>query len=263
MARGLSRLWLWHVPATLAALAAALFAGGLWLAIRGTAGAHLGEPPPTPAAREAAKPAGRRVVLVLGDSLSRGTGDATGLGYAAEVVAFLRRRGPVESVNLAVAGAESGDLRRLVESANVRSLAASADFILLSIGGNDLSHSLAGAGAPGDALSAISGARKGFATNLRAILETLRSASPSAPIRVLGLYQPFSGPGRETRVGASVILGWNAVLGETALGYPDVQTVPIFDLFQDRADRLAADRFHPSREGYRLIAARIVQTLPP
>lgn len=263
MARGLSRLWLWHVPAALATVAGAVFAGGLWLAIRGTVGAPLGESPPTPVAREAAKPAGRRVVLVLGDSLSRGTGDPTGLGYAADVIASLQRRGPVDSINLAVAGAESGDLRRLVESANVRSLAAGADVILLSIGGNDLSHSLAGTGAPADALSALSAARASYATNLRAILDGLRGANRTAPIRVLGLYQPFDGAGREARVGASFILSWNAVIGETALGYPDVQAIPIFDLFQSRPDRLAADRFHPNREGYKLIAARVMQTLQP
>ena len=261
MARGLSRLWLWHLPAAIAVIAGAVLAVGLWLAIRGATGTPLGEPPPTPAPREAAKPAGRRLVLVLGDSLSRGTGDPTGLGYASDVVRSLRRAGPVESINLAVAGAESEDLRRLVESANVRSLAASADVILLSIGGNDLSHSVGRAGAPVDAISAMSSSRRRFATNLRAILETLRAANPRAPIRLLELYQPFGGTGREARVGASVVLGWNGVISETALGYPDVQTVPVFDLFQDRADRLATDRFHPNREGYRLIAERLTQTL--
>jgi lysophospholipase L1-like esterase len=263
MARGLSRLWLWQVPAALATLAGAVFAGGLWLAIRGTVGAPLGEPPPTPVARAAAKPAGSRFVLVLGDSLSRGTGDPTGLGYAADVIASLKRRGRVESVNLAVGGAESGDLRRLVESANVRSLAATADFIVLSIGGNDLSHSLAGAGAPADALSAMASARTRFATNLRAILDGLRAANRTAPIRVLGLYQPFDGAGREARVGASFILSWNAVIGETALAYSDVQVIPVFDLFQARPDRLATDRFHPNRDGYKLIAERVIQTLAP
>ena len=43
----------------------------------------------------------------------------------------------------------------LVESANVRSLARSADLILFSVGGNDLSHSLSAAGAPTEALTNV------------------------------------------------------------------------------------------------------------
>jgi lysophospholipase L1-like esterase len=39
--------------------------------------------------------------------------------------------------------------------------------------------------------------------------------------------------------------------------------IPTFDLFQGRPDRLASDRFHPNREGYRAIADRVIQTLPP
>jgi lysophospholipase L1-like esterase len=259
----LARFWLWHVPAALSLAAGALFATGFWLAVRDTAGRPLGEPPPPPVVRNAPKAAGKRMVVVLGDSLSHGTGDPTGRGYAADVVAALRRRGAVESVNLAVAGAESSDLRRLVESANVRSIAASADLILISVGGNDLSHSLSTAGAPTEALSTLTTARGRFAANLRAILKELRAINPSAPIRVVGLYQPFEGGGREVRVGESLVLSWNDVIAETALGYGDVGAVPVFDLFQGRPDRLASDKFHPNREGYRAIADRVVQTLLP
>ena len=258
-----SRFWLWHVPAALALAAGAVFAVGFWLAMRGSAGGLLGASPPAPVTPEAPRQAGKRLVLVLGDSLSHGTGDPTGRGYAADVIAALRRRGPIESVNLAVAGAESSDLRGLIESANVRSLVATADVILFSVGGNDLSHSLSGVSAPPDALSSVTDARGRFAANLRSILATLRETNPSAPIRWLGLYQPFGGEGREGRVGESMVLAWNAVIAETALGYPNVVVIPTFDLFQGRPDRLASDRFHPNREGYRAIADRVIQTLPP
>lgn len=257
----LSRFWLWHAPAAIALAAGAVFATGFWLAVRGTTGGSIGVAPPSPASHGAMKPAGKSLVLVLGDSLSHGTGDPTGRGYAADVVAALRRRGPVETVNLAVAGAESSDLRKLVESANVRSLAASADLILFSVGGNDLSHSLSAAGAPAQAVSSISASRARFAENLRSILRDLREANPSAPIRLLGLYQPFGGDGQESRIGESLVLSWNSVLAETALGQANVAVVPVFDLFQGRLDRLATDRFHPNRQGYRAIADRVIQTL--
>jgi lysophospholipase L1-like esterase len=59
------------------------------------------------------------------------------------------------------------------------------------------------------------------------------------------------------------VLAWNAVIAETALGFANVVVIPTFDLFQGRPDRLATDRFHPNREGYRAIADRVIQTLPP
>lgn len=260
--RSSSRIWLWYGPATLAVIAGTLLAVGFALAVRGSVGEPLGETPPPPVRAAPSKAPGKRVVLVLGDSLSHGTGDPSGRGYATDIVDFLRRTGPVESVNLAVAGAESSDVLALVESANVKSLAASADLILLSVGGNDLSHSLGGAGAPTEALTAVTAARAQFARNLRRIVEELREANPSAPIRLLGLYQPFAGDGREVRIGASMILSWNALVAETALGFANASAIPVFDLFQGRADRLATDRFHPNRDGYRAIADRVIQSLP-
>lgn len=262
MPRRSSRLWLWYGPAALATIAGGLLAVGFSLALRGSTGDPLGEPPPPAVQSAPAKKSGSRLLLVLGDSLSHGTGDPSGRGYAADVVTFLRRTGPVESVNLAVAGVESSDLLALVEGANVKSLAASADLILLSVGGNDLSHSFGRAGAPAEALTAVTAARARFAGNLRRILERIREANPSAPIRLVGLYQPFSGDGRDARIGASMVMSWNALIAETALGFASVSAIPVFDLFQGRADRLATDQFHPNRDGYRAIAERVIQSLP-
>jgi lysophospholipase L1-like esterase len=37
--------------------------------------------------------------------------------------------------------------------------------------------------------------------------------------------------------------------------------VPTFDLFQGRADRLSADRYHPNAEAYGEIAERMLQVV--
>ena len=264
MARNSARLWLWRLPAAVAALAALLFAGGFYLALRGSLGDPIGAAAPPPEApRSLAKRAGERSVLVLGDSLAKGTGDETGKGYALDVLEHLRKNGAAEMTNLTVGGAESEDVLKLLESPNVRSLAASADVILLSVGGNDLSHALPqGSGTPLDSLERVSKAKAEFAGNLREILRRLRESNSGAPIYLLGLYDPFGLEGREGRIGASVILGWNSILQETALSFPSVSVVPTFDLFRGRPDRLAVDRFHPNRRGYEAIAARVLQLLP-
>lgn len=266
MSRVSSRLWLWHIPALVGCLAALLFATGFWLALSGSIGEPLGSSPPAPApAASSAKPTGARLLLVLGDSLARGTGDESGRGYAADVLEFLKRRGPAQMANLAVNGAQSPDLRELIQSENVSSLAAAADLILISAGANDLSHALPrGTGSPAAAVEEIGRTRTQLASNLRETLRSLRRANPKAPICLLGLYDPFGeeGPQSRSRIGASVISSWNAVLQETALSFPAVFLVPTFDLFQNRPDRLAVDHFHPNRRGYEAIAARIEQLIP-
>ena len=60
-----------------------------------------------------------------------------------------------------------------------------------------------------------------------------------------------------------MLFSWNAVIAETALAFPNVSVVPTFDIFAGRADRLAADHFHPNGKGHQVIAQRIIQLLPP
>jgi lysophospholipase L1-like esterase len=260
-----SRFWLWRLPAAVGVAATLLFAAGFVLALRGAVGRPLGAAPPE--ARAAALPPPHvkgRLLLVLGDSLARGTGDESGRGFAGDVLDALRKRGDVEIANLGINGAESDEVRELSEKPNVRSLASSAAWILVSVGGNDLSHAVPRADASSRApspLENVARARDAYADNLRAILAGLREASPNAPIRLLGLYDPFEQATASTRLGRSVILNWNAVAQETALSFPNVVVVPTFDLFEGREDRLAIDHFHPNRAGYGLIAARFLQVL--
>ena len=264
MARISSRWILWRLPALAACASALVFATGFWFALRGTLGEPIGEPPPAPAApRPAAKREGEGLLLVLGDSLARGTGDESGRGWAGDVFDAFKSRGNTRMANLGVNGAESSDVRAAVQTPNVRTLAASADAILLSAGGNDLSHAATrDLRSPAEMAAAVDKARDGYASNLRVILKDLRDANAKSPIYVIGLYDPFELEGPQGRLGRSVILGWNSLAEETALAFPGVHVVPTFDIFDGRPDRLSADRFHPNRKGYALIAQRVVQLLP-
>ena len=268
MARGSSRFWLWTAPVAIGAVAAVILGAGLVLALRGAAGEPIGEAaPPVRAVSPTPLPGGVRRVLVIGDSLARGTGDESGRGFAGDVVDALRKRGKAELVNLGVNGMESPEIRGIAESANVRNVAASASLILVSAGANDLSHSAGRPGAaPTEVADAIAATRKAYAENLRAILAALRASNPTAPIGVIGLYDPFStapfGDGiGGGRLGGEVIVQWNALVAATALAFPNVFVVPTFDLFQGREDRLSADKYHPNKAGYELIAQRILQNV--
>jgi lysophospholipase L1-like esterase len=264
MARGLSRFWLWTAPLTVGIAAALVLGAGFVLALRGAAGKPLGEPPPTepPTPRAAAGPRdGIFRILVVGDSLAKGTGDETGKGFAVNVLEAFQKKRKAEITNLAVNGMESPEVLALVESSNVRALAAGASLILVSVGGNDLTHGAARGAAPTDVVDSLAESRGRYAKNLRSLLAALREANPTARICVLGLYDPFGGDRGQDRIGASVILQWNTLIAETALSFPSVTVIPTFDLFQGRPDRLSADHYHPNAQAYEEIARRVLQVV--
>ncbi len=259
------RLLLWFLPLSLGVLAAGVLAGGAAAGLSGRLGERVGDGsvvPPAPAPAAPVSAGGTFRIVALGDSLTRGTGDAPGGGgYPERVAAALRKTGLVVSVdNLGVDGAETGDLLRKVNEPDAQRRIAAAQLILMSIGGNDLSHSLRSV-VPGE--SAADPTASALATaspNLQRILSLLRTSNPSAPIRILGLYDPFP-EGFDRRVARQTLLKWNVALEEASYAVPNALVVPTADVFEDRPDRLSADRFHPGAEGYSEIAARVFQTL--
>jgi lysophospholipase L1-like esterase len=259
------RLALWFLPAVLGLATAGVLAAGFVAALKG----RLGEPvdpsaPPVPAPAVAAttSASGFRIVA-LGDSLTRGTGDAAGGGgYPERVAAALRKDGRTVVVeNLGIDGSETKDLLRKVEEPDVQRRIASAQLILMSISSNDLSHSIPAAVGAGDpATDPTAAALKDSSINLQRILSLLRKANPSAPIRLVGLYNPFPET-FDRRMAKETLLKWNVALEEASYAAGGVTVVPTADLFDERPDRLSADRFHPGPSGYGEIASRILSTL--
>jgi lysophospholipase L1-like esterase len=251
------RLLDWYLPAGLALAAAAILTTGFGLALTG----RFGQPLAPMQARAAAAPRGGAFrIVALGDSITDGTGDPIGRGYASRVSEALRKnRRIVIFTNLAVGGAETEDVLAVMNKGEAARQIAEADLILLSAGGNDLSHSLrAITGEPDrEPELALSRAKE----NLAAILARLRAAAPQASIRLLGLYNPFEiTPGDAPRARAQ-LYEWNAVIEQATHPYDDVLVVPVADIFAGRPDRLAGDRYHPGPRGHALMADRVLSTL--
>jgi lysophospholipase L1-like esterase len=252
----------WFLPVSLGTFSAAVVVVGFYLALTANFGERLG-PPPASAATRGWGTGGFRIVA-LGDSVTEGAGDAPERGYVGRLVEELRDRGRrVSLVNLGESGDETTDLLRKLDDPQTLRLVGEAQLVLISIGGNDLSHGLRGRlddTSAGDRLD--TGQALTRATlNLKQILTRLRAANPTAPVRMLGIYNPFEVLPTAEAEARTQLLNWNNALEQASYAYKDVLVVPIADLFVDRPDRLAGDRFHPGPRGHALIADRVFDTL--
>ena len=270
----------WLLPLFLGALSAMVLAAGFYLALTARFGDRLGPPPAVAADRGWGE--GSYRVVALGDSISAGVGDTPERGYVERVVEELRDSRSVRLANLAEPGDETEELLELLQEPAILERVAAAHLILVSIGGNDLTHGMRRAGereddpaAPAqaplpraptaqedDVIPDSAEALEKASANLVAIVKKLRETNPKAAIRILGLYNPFEVlPSAEPKIRAR-LFEWNAAIEKATHPYRDVIAVPIADLFINRPGRLAGDRFHPGPDGHDEIADRVFQTLP-
>jgi lysophospholipase L1-like esterase len=254
------------VPVALGALATLILAAGLFLALSNRYGQSVRGPSElpmeSPTAGDPTGGAGAVYRMVaLGDSLTAGTGDARAGGYAGRLQGLLEARGWRTSlVNLAVPGAESGEVLARLSEPEVRAAVAEAALLLVSAGGNDLSHTLRPVS--GRALADPEPARESARANLVALVVELRRVNPTAAIRLIGIYNPFEVAATEEPAARALLASWNAVLEAAADTDSGAVLVPTADLFHRHPERLASDAYHPGAEGHALIADRILQTLP-
>jgi lysophospholipase L1-like esterase len=255
------RFLLWFLPLLTVLVAASLFGYGFLTYVRGDAGTLLGAGSSAPGKAAPVRTAGaaaKLTPLLLGDSLAHGAGDETGLGIGGHLDEELdQRKVPAEkTVNLAVDGARTPGLIDLLTHRNVQEVVARAQPVIVSIGGNDLFGAADWrSGIPSDPEAIMTR----VLDNVASIVGTIRASNPKGRIFLIGLYNPFS----DTSYGRALnpyVSRWNGRLRERFANDRNLTVVETEDLFSHH-DRLSVDRFHPSKEGYTLIARRIAEAL--
>jgi lysophospholipase L1-like esterase len=197
-----------------------------------------------------ARPAGAAVrIAVLGDSLALGTGASRADGgfiFPAFRTVLAQRPGS-RIDNLAIGGATVADVLRL----EVPRLAGTAyDVAIVCVGGNDVVH--------GTAPAAF---RSAYATVLRRIA----GAAPGAGIVCCGVPDVGISPifaGARGAVHDLVLRDDRAVRAAAhAAGAAFVDLFTVTHGARDPQRFLGRDRFHPSDDGYRLLAAAFAPVL--
>ncbi|MGC5326671.1 GDSL-type esterase/lipase family protein [Brevibacillus sp. SYSU BS000544] len=200
-------------------------------------------------------------VVSLGDSLTRGTGDAEGLGYVGRVRQALEKtnKQSITLTNLGINGLKSDGLVEQLQQAQVKKLLKEANLILFTIGGNDLFQSSGGLRELDR--KKVEQATVKLADNYTAILREIRELNPKATVVYSSLYNPF-GDTEAAIETTTPVLAWNNQANQIAARYQKVIVVPTYDLFFAKEKKyLYSDHFHPNSDGYIKMADRIIQAL--
>ncbi|BAU29204.1 lysophospholipase L1-like esterase [Aneurinibacillus soli] len=199
-------------------------------------------------------------ITALGDSLTRGTGDESGLGYAGNLRIRLAEntKQEVYVYNNGVNGYKAANLLKdLRTKPDIRRQVQQADMIVLSIGGNDLFYTQSDEVKPDVIRTRIPAAL----TNYKAIVSIVTELNPKAKLLYMGLYNPFPDL-PNAKESAKVVQEWNNGVTQVLYEYPQAIFVPTDDLFRsDGMKYISSDHFHPNQAGYKRIGERMADVL--
>lgn len=213
-------------------------------------------------------------ILVMGDSLAKGSGDESNEGFAGDFVKLWKPREskPIKVTNIAVNGDTSSGLLSIVHNNQTLEYIKNSQIIFISIGGNeiknfkdvdissvdsDLSKSN---GTTSSSINNVKSVEDKYLDNLLNIFKLIRSKSQNAIIVFIGLYNPFGDNITPDKI--ELLNYWNYRTYELVSSDNNSVYIPTYDLFKyNMTNYLTLDNFHPNAAGYDAISRRIFEVL--
>lgn len=202
-------------------------------------------------------------ILVMGDSLARGTGDESNRGFANDFSSLWRAKTkkPIKVTNIAVNGDVSSGLLNIVKDQQNLQYIQDSNMIFISIGGNEIKNFRST-----DASSAVvqpnneKAVQNRYLKNLENIFKLIRSKNQNSIVAFIGLYNPFGDDLTADKL--ELLNEWNYKTEDLVSSYDNAVYIPTYDLFKYNSQNyLAADNFHPNSAGYEAISKRIFESL--
>ena len=195
-------------------------------------------------------------VLLLGDSVAKGTGDEKSKGFSGYLPEVFKNNTSKEIVinNAAVDGQESLALLEQLQSRRLDQTIADSDFILVSISGNDVRGILSLNTLAKDDEFKVR--QDGYLNSLKQTLLHLRTTSPNSTVIFLGLYNPYA---KATSAEDTRLLNtWNYNTQQLVEEDGNSIFIPTYDLLKFNLGRyIAQDGLHPNSAGYQALSNRI------
>lgn len=199
-------------------------------------------------------------VLLLGDSLAKGTGDELGKGFSGYLPVHLKNSTPKEIVinNAGIDGQVSLGLLEQLQSGKLDKAISDSDFTLVSIGGNDVRGILSLNSFAKDDQFKVR--QDNYLSSLKLMLKALRSTNPNSIIIFLGLYNPYE---KATSAEDTRLLNtWNYNTQQLVEEDGKAIFIPTQDLLKFNLGRyIAQDGLHPNSAGYQAISNRISKSV--
>ncbi|MDT2756618.1 SGNH/GDSL hydrolase family protein [Enterococcus asini] len=179
--------------------------------------------------------------VALGDSLTEGVGDQSKRGGFVPIVAEdIQERYNLSSIevdNYGVAGDRSDQiLKRVQKDEDLQKSLTSADFISVTVGGNDLMKvfqdnffSLT--------VKKFNKPQKKYQKRIDTLLTEIRELNPKAPIYLLGIYNPFYLNFPDIEDMQTIVDHWNDATKEIVATFDKAYFIPINDLLYQGLDQ--------------------------
>jgi len=203
--------------------------------------------------------------LALGDSLTKGLGDQFNrYGYTGRISDIFEEWPAVSKVildNRGKNGRRSDQLLALLKKGHYDEELQAADFISVSVGGNDVMKIV-----KKDLLNLKADAFlkeiPKYHSRYSSIVAEIRKRNADVPIMLVGFYNPFLNITDEPKEFGMIMDGFNGSIEQVANADVNACFVPVADLFVTDLDMVYhTDFFHPNATGYENITARIKETL--
>lgn len=201
------------------------------------------------------------VYVVLGDSIAKGTGTENPQSdcFGNLVASHFN----FEYYNFGVDGDTAQDLLNYLEDSEVQSAIVKADYISISVGGNDyLQNNIVGlaAGAFKGDYSKVEKILDKFYPIFCSIISKLKDLNSDVEILVQNLYNPRTDFTRRPVAKAIKKLNkcYEKYLKENPNAY---KLVDVYTSMGKNRENFADDTIHPSEEGHRIIAEEIIKAI--
>lgn len=201
-------------------------------------------------------------IVVMGDSIAFGTGDEKGRGFSTYLLNYLKPQTTKKlSVdNIAINGQQSDGLLAQLQNEKPKALVAAADFILLSIGGNDLREVRSRNNTAVDS-NEFKVIEDTYLKNLKESIRAIRKSNPNTYIVFVGLYNPYE-KDASSYDDTTYMNTWNYDTQKLFEGDTRAIYIPTYDIFKYNLNRfIAADGLHPNSQGYQVVSNRIAKSV--
>jgi Lysophospholipase L1 and related esterases len=199
-------------------------------------------------------------VLMLGDSIAKGTGDEKAKGIGGYLVDLLKSVTPKEIVvdNEAVAGYKIDDLTAQIKSGKLDKSLANANLVVISVGGSELQEIQSIKNAEKEQV--FNDKKNSFTVELKDITKKIRELNKNAQIIFIGSYNPLNIENTSENVKYLDTWNYNAQLVLSEDGKAIL--ISTNDLFKNNLSKfLSKDKVNPNSTGYQTIAYLISKSI--